>query len=220
MRFTGIWEVKRQSTSGYGTGCGAAGNVGWVASAAGLAAEQERVRQALERIGESAWTRAPDDGMRARLAGLGHFPGFPGETAWPASDVAGHLRDSALIFSARIHAIRTTERPYLVDFATCDPARVARYRAISRTQLLDELAAAQQALISAVADVPEDELARTGRHEFDGEVSLTGILAFLPRHQADHADQLELLAGAGKADGAGPVEPRTTSSGSKSSSSG
>jgi hypothetical protein len=46
----------------------------------------------------------------------------------------------------------------------------------------------------AVAAVPGTDLARAGWHEFDGEVTLAGMLAFLPRHQADHAAQLELLA--------------------------
>jgi hypothetical protein len=131
--------------------------------------------------------------VQARLAGLGHFPDFPGEVAWPPCDVAGHLRDSALIFAARIHAIRVTDCSYLVDFATCDPVRVKRYRSVSREELLGDLAAAQRQLAPAVADVPDGDLARAGCHEFDGEVSLTDILAFLPRHQADHADQLEVL---------------------------
>jgi hypothetical protein len=42
--------------------------------------------------------------VQARLASLAYFPDFPGEVAWPPCDVAGHLRDSALIFAARIHA--------------------------------------------------------------------------------------------------------------------
>jgi hypothetical protein len=86
-----------------------------------------------------------------------------------------------------------TDCPYLVDFATCDPARVQRYRWVSREELLGDLAAAQRHLASAVAGVPEGDVARAGCHECDSEVSLTGILAFLPRHQADHAGQLELL---------------------------
>jgi hypothetical protein len=162
-------------------------------AAAALAAEQERVRRALERIQEAGWLRVPDHSVRARLAALGHFPEFPGEVAWPPCDVAGHLRDSALIFSARIHAIHLIDRPYMVDFSTCDPARVARYRQASREQLLRELAAAQQGLAAAVAGLTQADLARAGCHEFDGDVSLADILAFLPRHQADHAEQLELL---------------------------
>lgn len=163
------------------------------AAAAALTAEQARVRKALERIGRAGWLRAPDDSVQFQLATLGHFPDFLGEIAWPPCDVAGHLRDSALIFAARIRAIRMTDCPYLVDFSTCDPVRVARYRSVSREGLLRDLEAAQRRLASAVADVPDGGVARAGYHEFDGEVSLTGILVFLPRHQADHADQLELL---------------------------
>lgn len=161
--------------------------------AAGLPAQQERVRQALEAIGETGWLRPPGDSVRARLAGLGHFPEFAGELAWPPCDVAGHLRDSALIFSARIQAVCMIDRPYLVDFSTCDPARVARYRSLTRDRMLRELAAAQQRLAAAVAGVTQADMARAACHEFDGDVTLAGILAFLPGHQADHAEQLELL---------------------------
>jgi hypothetical protein len=162
--------------------------------AAALPAQQERVRRALEAIREAGWLCPPDDSVQARLAGLGHFPEFPGELAWPPCDAAGHLLDSALIFSARIQAVRMIDRPYLVDFSTCDPARVARYRSMPRDQLLRELAAAQQRLAAAVAGVTQVDMSRTAYHEFDGDVALADILAFLPRHQADHAEQLELLA--------------------------
>lgn len=114
----------------------------------------------------------------------------PGELAWSACDVADHLRDSALVFAARIEAVRTADRPYLTDFSTCDPARTARYRAVPRGALMYELAAAQQRLAAAVAQAAAADLTRTARHEFDGDVTLAGILAFLPRH----AGQLELLA--------------------------
>lgn len=161
--------------------------------AAALSVQQERVRRALEAIGEAGWQRPPGDSVQARLAERGHFPEFPGELAWPPCDVAGHLLDSALIFAARILAVRMIDRPYLVDFSTCDPARVARYRSVTREQLLRELAAAQQRLAAAVGEVALADMTRTACHEFDGDVALADILAFLPRHQADHAEQLELL---------------------------
>lgn len=162
--------------------------------AAALAAQQERVRRALENIGPAGWLRPPGDRVLARLGGRGHFPEFPGELAWPPCDVAGHLRDSALIFAARIDAVRMIDRPYLVDFSTCDPARIARYRSVPRDRLTRELAAAQQRLAAAVARVTQADMAREACHEFDGHVALADMLAFLVGHQADHAEQLGLLA--------------------------
>ncbi|HLI38558.1 MAG TPA: hypothetical protein VKV80_14630 [Streptosporangiaceae bacterium] len=70
---------------------------------------------------------------------------------------------------------------------------MARYRSVSRDALPAGLAGAQQDLLAAAAGVPERDLARTGWHEFDGEVPLAGLPAFLPRRQAGHADQLGLL---------------------------
>lgn len=102
-------------------------------------------------------------------------------------------QDSALVFAARIEAVRVID-PYLTDFSTCDPARIARYRAAPRDALMHELAAAQQCLAASAAQAAAADLTRTARHEFDGDITLADILAFLPRHQADHAGQLELLA--------------------------
>jgi hypothetical protein len=161
--------------------------------AGALVAEQARVARALERIGQAGWLREPDDAVRERLTQRGHFPDFPGELAWTPCEISGHLGDSALIFSARIQAVRAIDRPLLVDFATCDPARLARYRQVPRHELLGRLAAAQQRLISAVSIVGGTEMNLIGCHEFDGDVSLADMLAFLPGHQADHATQLELL---------------------------
>jgi hypothetical protein len=86
--------------------------------------------------------------------------------------------------------------PYLVDFSTCDPARVKRYRSVSREELPGDLAAAQRHLASAVADVPDGDLARLAAMSSTVRLSLTDIFAFLPRHHADHVDRPELLGDA------------------------
>lgn len=161
------------------------------AAATALAAQQDRVADLLARAGGRALRLSP--AARRRLVGLGHFPAYAAELDWTPHEVAGHLRDSARVFTARIGRIGAEDRPVLPDFVPDEPGRVAGYRATPPAVLLAELAAAQAGLLRAVAAVRPDRLGAVGVHEVDGEVSLAGLLAFLPGHQRDHAEQLAAL---------------------------
>jgi hypothetical protein len=161
---------------------------------AALAEEQWRVAGLLataDRRGTWEQRLAPE--QRRRLVRLGHFPAYAAELDWTPRDVAGHLRDSAQIFTERLRRLRAEDRPLLPDFVTDDPARLAGYRATPPARLVEELRAAQAQLLAAVAAIGVDDLARVGVHEVDGEVTVAGLLAFLPGHQRDHADQLAAL---------------------------
>lgn len=165
-----------------------------VRSAEELAGEQKRVQRALHSLSGSAWTRILSQDARRGLHELGHFPDYEPELDWTPRQVAGHLRDSARIFAARIQAVQTRQRPFLPDFVTTDPARLADYAAIPIPLLLDELDDAQARLCECLLRVTDDDLARVGVHELDGAVTLAVIAGFLPTHQRDHATQLEALA--------------------------
>jgi hypothetical protein len=161
-----------------------------------LARQQARVDLLLSRVADDRWhaTLSADD--RARLAGRGHFPGYAGELDWTPREVAGHLCDSALVFTERIYRLRTEVEPLLADFVPDDPVRVARYRTVPPVQLAEQLRTAQAALFDSVARLTPADLDRAGVHEVDGPVTLADVLRFLPAHQRDHADQLAaLLAG-------------------------
>jgi hypothetical protein len=161
-----------------------------------LARQQARVdvRTARALAGDGWDARlAPAD--RAALALLGHFPAYAAELDWTPREVAGHLRDSALVFTERIYRMRTQDDPRLPDFLPTDPARVAGYRAVAPVQLVEQLRAAQAALFRSVAGLRTDELDRTGVHETNGRLRLADVLTFLPGHQHDHAEQLAALLG-------------------------
>jgi hypothetical protein len=158
-----------------------------------LAAQQDRVAALLARaVGRS---RPLSREARRRLVALGHFPAYAGELDWTPEEVAGHLRDSARVFTDRIRRIGQEDRPALADFVPDEPDRVAGYRATPPAVLLGELGAAQAELLHTVAAVRPDRLDAVGVHEVDGPVSLADLLAFLPAHQRDHAEQLAALAG-------------------------
>jgi hypothetical protein len=156
-----------------------------------LALQQRRVADLLARAGGRPLRLSP--AARRRLVGLGHFPAYAAELDWTPHEVAGHLRDSARVFADRIRRIAAGGRPALPDFVPDEPARVAGYHATPPAVLLGELAAAQAELLAAVAAVDPGRLGAAGVHEVDGEVTLADLLAFLPGHQRDHAEQLAAL---------------------------
>jgi hypothetical protein len=161
------------------------------AVATALAAQQERVAALLTRAGGRPLLLSPS--ARRRLVGLGHFPAYGAELDWTPHEVAGHLRDSARVFTDRIGRIGREDRPALPDFVPDEPARVAGYRTVPPAVLLAELAGAQADLLAAVRAVDPGRLGAVGVHEVDGPVTLAGLLAFLPGHQRDHAEQLAAL---------------------------
>jgi hypothetical protein len=161
-----------------------------------LARQQARVDRLVARaVAGTGWSARLPAGDRAHLAALGHFPGYASELAWTPCEVAGHLRDSALVFTERIYRLRTESQPLLTDFVPDEPGRVAGYRAVPPVQLAEQLRAAQTALYDSVAGLHPADLHRAGVHETDGPVTLADLLHFLPAHQRDHADQLAALLG-------------------------
>ncbi len=161
------------------------------AAATALAVQQERVAALLGRAAGHSRPLTPD--ARRRLVRRGHFPAYAAELDWTPEEVAGHLRDSARVFTDRIERIGGGTRPVLPDFVPVAAERVAGYRATPPAVLVAELAVAQARLLRAVAAVAPGQLGAEGVHEVDGPVSLADLLAFLPAHQRDHAEQLEAL---------------------------
>lgn len=166
------------------------------ASVDSLARQQARVDLLLARaVAGAGWGAHLTAGDRERLVRSGHFPEYAAELEWTPRDVAGHLRDSALVFTERIYRLRTETEPLLADFVPDDPQRVAGYRAVHPVQLLEQLRTAQAALFDSVARLGPADLDRAGVHEVDGSVTIADLVAFLPAHQRDHADQLAALLG-------------------------
>ena len=161
---------------------------------AALAHEQWRVAgwgdAALAR---NAWDARLLPEQRRRLVRLGHFPEYASELDWTPREVAGHLRDSALVFTDRLRRIRAERDPALADFVPDAPERLDDYRTTAPDRLIAELREAQAGLLREIADVREADLDRAGIHAVDGRVTVAGLLAFLPGHQRDHADQLAAL---------------------------
>lgn len=163
-------------------------------SASALAEEQWRVAVLVSSVAaHDRWDARLDTDGRWRLLRRGHFPRYAAELDWTPREVVGHLRDSARVFTERLSRIRTGDVPRLADFVTDDPARLADYRTTPADRLADELRTAQAALLAAIAGLGPADLGRAGVHEVDGRVTVADLIAFLPGHQRDHAEQLGLL---------------------------
>ncbi|MGY1724881.1 DinB family protein [Blastococcus sp. SYSU DS0533] len=159
-----------------------------------LATEQRRVADLLASAPTAELvTRRLPAADHARLVAAGHFPAYAAELAWTPHQVAGHLRDSARVFTGRVARLRAEDDPLLPDFDPTAADRVAGYAAVPPARLLAELREAQAGLLAAVRGVPGAERTRTGRHATDGALTLGGVLDFLPGHQRDHAEQLAAL---------------------------
>ena len=166
------------------------------AATAALAEEQWRVAtlvQAVEIRGR--WTAELGTDARWGLVRRGHFPQYPSELDWTPREVVGHLRDSARVFTDRLRRMTGEDTPPLADFVTDGADRVADYRSTPVEVLADELRTAQAALLTTIAGLGLDDLARAGVHEVDGPVTVADVIAFLPAHQRDHAEQLSALLG-------------------------
>jgi hypothetical protein len=163
-------------------------------AAAALTDEQERVAALVDAaLARDAWDARLRPDQRRRLVGLGHFPAYSAELDWTPREVAGHLRDSARIFTDRIRRMRNELEPALADFVTDAPDRLSDYRTTAPGDLVAQLRTAQADLLRAVAAVGTADLHRTGMHAVDGRVRMAELLVFLPGHQRDHADQLAAL---------------------------
>ena len=160
-------------------------------STVALEAQQSRVALLVAAAAsDDRWHAALQPEDRNRLVRLGHFPEYATELDWTVGDVAGHLRDSAQIFTHRLRRMCRERQPQLADFVTDAPERLADYRSRPPAQLLQELRRAQDELLQTVAGVGATELDRTGLHTVNGRISVAEVLDFLPRHQGDHAQQL------------------------------
>jgi hypothetical protein len=163
-------------------------------SAAELAAEQARVAAlAASAAARNRWDATLEPDRRRRLVRLGHFSQYSAELDWTPREVVGHLRDSATVFTDRLRRLCNEHEPLLPDFVTDAPERLTDYHSVHPVDLADRLRDAQAALLATVLTVRGDQLGRVGVHAVDGRLSAADVLAFLPGHQRDHADQLAAL---------------------------
>jgi hypothetical protein len=167
-------------------------------------AQRSRVTELVGGLSRGAFEAYPSLSVTRAITGRGHFSSYDAEVGWSARLVVGHLGDSARIFAERIRRVRREAGPWLADFVTDEQHRIDGYLGAVPGDLVEGLEAAQDSLEAALAEIHDAELSRTATHAVDGPLTLGDMVAFLPGHQRDHADQLGLLAGATRS-----ARPRT-----------
>jgi hypothetical protein len=166
------------------------------AATSALAEEQWRVAMFVSAVTtRGRWDATLGTDARWQLARRGHFPQYAAELDWTPREVVGHLRDSARVFTERLRRMTAEEAPRLADFVPTAADRLADYRTTPVEVLTDGLRSAQAALLATIAGLGRDDLDRAGVHEVDGRVTVADVIAFLPAHQRDHAEQLAALLG-------------------------
>ena len=166
------------------------------AATTALAEEQWRVAMLVQAVHtRGRWTAELGTDARWGLVRRGHFPQHASELDWTPREVVGHLRDSARVFTDRLRRMTTDDTPRLADFVPDAADRVADYRSTPVEVLADGLRTAQAGLLATVAGLARDDLDRVGVHEIEGRVTVGDLVAFLPAHQRDHAEQLAALLG-------------------------
>jgi uncharacterized protein YciI len=162
-------------------------------AAEALRVQQQRVARVLGALPDGGWDVRLDDAARARLVGTGHFPEYAAELDWCPQQVAGHLRDSARVFTSRLQRMLAGELRPLGAFDPVDVDRAAGYLATPRALLLADLFDAQERLRVTVNGLADGDLIRSAVRADGSALTVATVLDFLPGHQADHADQLEML---------------------------
>jgi hypothetical protein len=114
----------------------------------------------------------------------------PARGEWSAFQTLCHLRDAAIVYSARFRWIVLDDNPLLPNYDEDNWVAAAPDRIDDLPDILDEFAATRAGLIRLLTRLPDEAWQRTGRHEVLGEVKLEPYVRHQLRHEQMHLDQL------------------------------
>jgi N-acetylmuramic acid 6-phosphate etherase len=120
----------------------------------------------------------------------------PGEEKWCVKEHIEHLIDCDLMMGERIGSMLTQEDPSIADRNDEEANKKiggTGARGAPIAMLLRRLADGRAALSFQVEEIPDDDFARTGRHEAYGKISLYQLLRHLVRHDEHHLQAIQNL---------------------------
>jgi hypothetical protein len=147
--------------------------IGRDAVLAGLAATPSRIAELLEGQANELLTRPPSP------------------RSWSAFQVCCHMRDAALIYSARFRWIVFDDNPILPNYDEDNWVASARDTVTDLPAILNEIAASRADLLRVLGRLPEPAWARVARHEVIGPVVLEAYVGHQLAHEEMHLGQLE-----------------------------
>lgn len=113
-----------------------------------------------------------------------------GDEGWSVVEVVCHLRDAEERALERTQLMRDQDDPFLAGY---DQEQWARERNYAAADLGDALAAFMRYRslhIGALDALPVEAWERTGRHEEQGRITISGQVAHMVAHDTIHAAQI------------------------------
>jgi hypothetical protein len=117
-----------------------------------------------------------------------------GDEGWSARDVVAHLlarHDDALV--GRVRAMLERDDPSIPDIP--DETGIEALRGRSVTELCDDFASRRAEAAAWLGTLSDEQLARGGRHEVAGAITIADVLHHLAYHDLLHLAQAARLIG-------------------------
>lgn len=118
----------------------------------------------------------------------------PGPEGWSPRDVLAHLL--SVHYASNLQRVRwmlDADDPFVPNIDEIQVLEGSGMRAWPVSRLLDEFAAARGEAMEMVRGVAPEQLARTGRHEVAGTITIEGILHHVAYHDLSHIAQIAKL---------------------------
>lgn len=137
-----------------------------------LAAMPGRLRVAVAHGNDEAFTRT---------RGLGE---------WSAFQTLCHVRDAALVYSARFRWIVFDDDPALPNYDENNWVAASKDAPADIPEMLEQVAASRADLVRVLTRLPAEGWERTGRHQVMGLVVLEHYVRHQVAHEAIHLEQI------------------------------
>lgn len=113
------------------------------------------------------------------------------DAEWSALRTLCHLRDVALVYSARFRWIVMNNDPFLPNYDEDRWVAEATEQPADVPGLVETIAASRADLVRLLSRIPEECWRRTGRHEVMGSVMLEDYVRHELAHEEGHLVQLQ-----------------------------
>jgi|CXWL01.1.fsa_nt_gi uncharacterized damage-inducible protein DinB len=117
----------------------------------------------------------------------------PAGGEWSLADLLNHLRASDAIISTRVYQVLARDGAHLLGFDERVWGDLYKAAAIDPRAQLEQFALRRAEFVAILRTLAPAQLARTGRHEERGPMTVADLCRMLADHEADHRPQIERL---------------------------
>ena len=124
----------------------------------------------------------------------GFLAARPGPDEWSAFETLLHLRDAAMVYSARFRWMAFNDDPFLPDYDENNWVAASRDVPADAIEIAEEIAASRRDLMRLLRRLPDEAWRRTGRHELHGSLVLEPYVRHELEHERMHLAQIAAAA--------------------------